>query len=411
MSTIKTFNTLYGKDKAEKIRVWDCKVVDEGSSASVVITHGTLDGKSTTSVREIKSGKNIGKKNETTAVEQAIKEAEKAWKDKVEKEEYRQSPDDFDKGANNTATTAYAPMLAEKFDPNSKVKRKVDIVFPCYIQPKLDGIRCLSFLCLDAARGSSEAKLPCERSSCRDLIKGKVVNQSRKLKPFFHLDHINAELESIFTRYPNIVFDGELYNHDISFNQIAGIVKKIKCSDEDIQALKQIQYHIYDNFIPQSPESFTDRLIRLQAISKLVDFKYIKFVSTSECNSSEQLTTCHAEVTSKGYEGIMLRNKSGPYEHSRSRHLQKYKTFMDDEFKVVGYHEGTGNDVGCVVWTCKAKNGSTFDVRPQGTVESRQEWFKNAKNYIGKMLTVKYQELSEYGIPRFPVGLAFRDYE
>jgi len=384
MSIIKTFVTLYGKDKSDKVRVWDCKVVDEKTSATIHITHGTIDGKSTTSVREIKSGKNIGKKNETSIQEQAIKEAEKSWKDKIEKEGYCESLDIL---SNNKPTT-FDPMLAEKYDPNSKVNRKVDIVFPCYTQPKLDGIRCLTY----------------------SLADKKIVNQSRKLKPFFHLDHINNEVAQILHQ-ERIVLDGELYNHTISFNQIAGIVKKEKCSEADRKALLQIEYHIYDAFIPGQPEPFEKRWERLEQLFKNKKLAYCKLVKTEICTLAEDLIDMHSDVISEGYEGIMLRNKNGIYEHNRSRHLQKYKTFMDDEFKVVGYHEGSGNDAGCVVWTCEAKNGKHFDVRPQGSVESRQEWFQQAKKYIGKQLTVKYQELSEYGIPRFPVGLAFRDYE
>jgi len=64
-----------------------------------------------------------------------------------------------------------------------------------------------------------------------------------------------------------------------------------------------------------------------------------------------------------------------------------------------------------VIWKCKTKEGKEFEVRPVGTVESRSELLKNASKCIGKFLTVTYQELSEFGVPRFPVGKTIRDYE
>ena len=78
---------------------------------------------------------------------------------------------------------------------------------------------------------------------------------------------------------------------------------------------------------------------------------------------------------------------------------------------VAGFTEGEGSEKGLVIWICKTKDGKPFNVRPRGTHEERAELFKKAKNYVGQKLTVRYQELSDDGIPRFPVGITFRDYE
>ena len=111
------------------------------------------------------------------------------------------------------------------------------------------------------------------------------------------------------------------------------------------------------------------------------------------------------------YEGAILRNRDSIYEFRRSKHLQKFKTFSDDEFEIIDFKEGTGHDLGTVIWKCKTKSGKEFDVRPIGTVQERSELFKNGDILVGKMLTVTYQELSEFGVPRFPVGKTIRDYE
>ena len=63
------------------------------------------------------------------------------------------------------------------------------------------------------------------------------------------------------------------------------------------------------------------------------------------------------------------------------------------------------------MWECQTPDGQTFAVRPTGTHEERKVLFENGDEYIGQQLTVKYQELTDEGIPRFPVGIAIRNYE
>jgi DNA ligase-1 len=117
----------------------------------------------------------------------------------------------------------------------------------------------------------------------------------------------------------------------------------------------------------------------------------------------------HATYVAEGFEGIMLRNKTGLYKNSRSADLQKYKEFFDDEYEVVNYKEGEGLEEGCVLWVCKTPEGKLFSCRPRGTREDRVELFKNGDKYIGKKLTVRFQEKTTDGLPRFPVGITFRE--
>jgi ATP-dependent DNA ligase len=384
---IKNYPILYKKDKSDKVRLWNINAIRKNNNTYWIATeYGHKDGKIIYSEKEITEGKNIGKKNETTIEQQLILICDKTFKDKKEKEEYIETLDDIN---NEKENKAFSPMLADKWNPESKTKRKVDIVFPCFIQPKLDGIRCLSFLSND----------------------GEIVNQSRQLKHFKNLYHINKELDILLKKYPDLVLDGELYNHDIVFNQIAGIVKKEKYNEEDKEKLEQIQYHIYDCFFYKSEHEFSERNIFLSNAEKLVKWKYLKFVPTFICNDKNDVIHTHHRFVDDKYEGSILRNKSAFYEFTRSKNLQKFKNFEDDEFEIIGFKEGTGHDKGTVIWKCKAKNGKDFDVRPVGTVKERSDYLKNAKKCIGKMLTVTYQEISELGVPRFPVGKTIRDYE
>jgi DNA ligase-1 len=91
--------------------------------------------------------------------------------------------------------------------------------------------------------------------------------------------------------------------------------------------------------------------------------------------------------------------------------LQKVKRFVDDEFEIIGGKDGSGRESGLIIYRCKTKSGLEFDVRPRGTQESRRDIYKNLDSYIGKHLTVRYQELTDDGIPRIAVGIAVRDYE
>ena len=400
MSTvIKQFSTLFGKDKSGKTRVWNISVQHSDSKYLICVSHGVQNGAMVTSTKEVKAGKNIGKKNETTIEQQALQIAEKTFKDKIEKDGYSETEkvtqsDRPARGLHGSPDPrnfpdSFQPMLAESWNPESKVKRKVDIVFPCVVQPKLDGVRCISF-----------------KSACQ-----KWVNQSRELKTFYHLDHINSELEKCNSKLGyEIVFDGELYKHNTPFNHIVGVVKKVKAKEADLEKIRQVSYFVYDCIIPLEPDMpFSERLKILKECVTGCDS--VVLVKSDTCVTKEDAQRLHSQYVEDNYEGLILRNIKGPYEHFRSRHLQKYKTFDDAEFKIVGFKEGEGNDAGTVVWKCVTENEKTFDVRPKGTVEERKEWFQNADKMLGSLLTVKYQGMSEYGVPRFPVGIAVRDYE
>ena len=391
---IKDFPVLYKHDKNGTARIWRLQVIksDVGEKSMVYIatSYGQAEGKITKIQKEIKAGKNIGKKNETSVEEQAIKDATRLYIDKIEKELYVASePDTSDTSPTRSNDLCFKPMLAHTFEPESKTKSKVFIQFPCYIQPKLDGIRCLTY-----------------------VKEGVVVNQSRQLKYFKHLDHINKELQNLFKMYPDLVLDGELYNHHSGFNSIAGIVKKEKLKDEDVLRLKSIQYHVYDCFFYGNMKyTFWERLEFLNTKVSSLETKTVFVVCTHKCENKEMVFKLHDSFIVDMYEGSILRNVSSTYEFNRSKNLQKYKTFLEDEFQIIGFKEGTGLDSGTVIWRCKTTDNKEFDVRPIGTVEERKLFFKEATNYVGKSLTVTYQELSEYGIPRFGVGKCIRDYE
>jgi len=309
------------------------------------------------------------KKNETTTEQQACSDAQSMWNKKVEKDGYR--PDK----SNLINAKVLMPMCAQYFDDRSEY-----IIFEsAYIQPKLDGVRCVSH-------------------------QNKLLSKNG-LK-FHNLIHIKKLIKDLALG-DGICLDGELYTTQFPFNKISGYVRRKK-DDIDEQILK-IEFHIFDCFdLNRTDWPFIERHQYLQSIIPSGDI--LKLVRTEPIGSKDDVGKWHSLFVEQGYEGIMVRNSMGQYNNSktRSNDLQKYKLTKDNEFTIVNYEEGSGKDKGTVIWTCLA-NEHTFNVRPKGTYEDRADMFKNAKSYIGKLLKVQYQELSPDGIPRFPVGLYVRE--
>jgi len=364
--------TLYSKSKTGKTQIWNIQVV----GSTIRVSYGYQDGAVTVSEKTITVGKNVGKKNETTPEQQATSEARSTWEKKktsgyAEALAQAQVPAMASEGAMATHA-AILPMLAHDFH-----KRGKDIVFPCYVQAKLDGVRCIF----------------------RD-----GVLTSRMGKVFPNMDHITRELVGC-----PLILDGELYSDTLSFQQFVGLVRKAKHKPAEIELLKQVKYWIYD-CVNDAP--FESRLTTLQDLFGRHKYSAIQLLPTQECKSKAELKAWHDRFVADGKEGLIIRNKTGLYQlAARSKDLQKYKEFEDAEFKVTGFTDGEGSETGLVIWVCETSSGKSFHVRPRGTHEARAELFKEAGGYVGKMLTVRYQELTDEGIPRFPVGIAFRDYE
>jgi DNA ligase-1 len=395
MTDIPSFKTLYGTASSGKTKVWSVEVKTKGTAAVILTTHGYTDGKMTTVEREILAGKNIGKKNETTPLQQAVKEAQSDWNKKTEREGYKTSvaaakrSEEADAALSSASAAASSssssaasasteiprPMLAHPLDKRSSAAK-----YPAYAQQKLDGVRCLT-------------------------ISGKGA-YSRNALPFPHLDLIQAEANKLPA---GTILDGEVYSDTVKFQALVGLVKKKTLTKDDEALLPKLYLCVYDIVMPGT---YTERKAALEAIFKKHTFKYLRLLPTDECKTPADMKRLHDKYVAEGYEGLILRNKDGLYKiGQRSSDLLKYKEFLDEEFRIVGHTLGDGVEAGCVIWTCVTKEGLQFSVRPRGTHEDRIEAVKTAAKQIGKKLTVRFQEWTEDKKPRFPVGLAIRDYE
>lgn len=372
-----SFPMLYGNvSRGDKIKVWNiCVTYDETNKiAKIVRTYGQLDGKQTHSEKEITKGKNIGKKNETTVYSQACFEAQSLW-NKQKEQGYVENIDEL------RETTMYLPMLAHDFTKRGKSIN----LGTAFVQPKIDGVRLLV---------TPEQKI------------------SRTGKQVDVLQHLDVELSTLFTIIgKDIALDGELFTFDLPFEEISGCFRQSK--KVDYEKIQKLQFYIFDCFSKTDNSlTFESRYLKLENTFKQHKFSLLQLVHTAKVKD-KSVDELHEKFISQGYEGIMIRNANGLYKcNFRSVDLQKYKTFVDDEYLIIDVKEATGNDKGTAIFVCKDKsNDTTFAVRPRGSREVRTEYLKNSKKYINKQLTVRYQNLSEYNIPRFPVGIAIRDYE
>jgi ATP-dependent DNA ligase len=339
---------LYSTALSGKKKMWKVEV----DKNKIIVEHGYIGGK-ITRTETICEGKRC------TGEEQAQKEAKALYQKKL-KSGFSESETDTEK------VKIYFPMLAHEFS------EKFDI-YPCIVQPKLDGIRCIIY------KNDS------------------LVFQSRN-NTIFQQFPFAKELEHFFIENPSLVLDGELYHHSLGFQKITSIVRK-----KDHPDLDKIQYHVYD-VICDEP------YFKRYEIIRKIKGTNVCCVETKTAVSREEIETYHTHYTGIGYEGIMIRNPEGIYhEKARSKDLLKYKHFKDAEFLVVGHTEGKH---GIPVFTCVTDKASgkpcTFGVMMKCSTSLKQEMLENVTDYYNKYLTVKYQELSEDGVPRFPIGIGFR---
>ena len=411
--------TLYLTTKLGRPKQWSIQV--DGNT--LVRQDYFVGGKEKQPTRRQYSGTNEGKANERTPEEQAWFEAARCWIKQLDKG-YQPAPDDpgrdiYQKicslkegGQTNhnlplvllqlyrgedipittvrTTSTAptVKPMLADKLQGKERHFQPQHERW--YIQPKLDGVRCLAH---------------CHSNG------GDVQLLSRTGKALAHLQHVKQALAACKA---DIILDGELYTDHLEvdgrvvtsnekFDKISGACRPVRGKPAAYEA--QIQFHVFDivNSQPQSE--------RLQQLADLHLPPEITVVRTHPVSSRAEVDSWQASFLEQGYEGVILRKGEALYEQRRTVSLLKYKQFDDAEFSIVDALQGEGTEAGCVVWRCTTEQGTEFDVRPRGSFQQRQQLYREGARYRGKPLTVRYQGLSADGVPRFPVGVAIRDYE
>lgn len=352
------FKTLYTRDANGSVRFWRMEINPADASQYRTVS-GVMGGAEVASGWTTATPKNVGRSNETSASQQAILEIEAEMRKKIDRK-YGDDP-------NNVGRHKFfAPMLAHKWEGWTGG--------PVWVQPKLDGLRCIA-----TASGLT----------------------SRQGKPY-NLPHIAEALAPLFEQNPDLVLDGELYNHDLKddFNTLTSLIKRDKRTAEQEQRTRAVvQYHVYD--LPSCPGGFRGRAT-LIGLSQSALKDPLKRVATFKADDLESLDQHYGDFIAEGYEGMMIRLDQ-PYEvGKRSKSLLKRKDFLDAEFELVSIEEGQGN------WAGYAKtaeitlpDGRTQSAGMRGSQAQMAELLKNRDKY--SHVTVRYQALTPDGYLRFPV--------
>ena len=274
-------------------------------------------------------------------------------------------------------------MLAHKYNED-----KAD--YPAFIQPKLDGVRCLF-----TAKGAF----------------------SRADNRFMNVEHIEQALKPFFAKNPTAVLDGELYNHELKndFEKIISLVKKKKPTDDDrLEAAELVEYHVYD----VASMKIAGYATRLNYPNSDVFRGFatwpIMQVDTQVAHDSDDAVKFHAKNLKLGYEGSIYRSWSGKYKGTRSWDLMKFKDFHDDEATIIGYEIGKGKREGTLgKFIMQDDDGNEFGCPPgKGyDYQALANMLNNVHDYIGQRATFTYFQRTQAGSYRHPHYKAIRNYE
>lgn len=403
------FGHLYNPNGNNRIRIWSLWIELKEKKNAIPITSslikkselpstyltelhtetGLIDGKITISSPTIISkGKNIGKKNETTILTQALIEGRSVYDKKI-KSGYTTTRE---VSSHIPKHTFPFPMAVQSYE-----KYKHKLVYPVYIQPKLDGVRMVA-----------------------KWINGKVIIQSRRLHELADFEFIKKELSPILSKYPDLYVDGELYNHSMQLQQISGIVR---AQLGDTSQQKELQFWVFDCFNVHQPSmTFEERLELLQSLFSTSKNTYIKMVPSHLIQSEKEGDDKFKHYLKEKYEGIIYKNKHAKYEFSytkekRSMQYQKRKACFDAEFKIIGFTQGDkGKDVGAVIFIMETKQKLVFHSVPNATYDERYAMYQDCilhfdSRYKNKMATIQYDDLSKTGVPLRARFITVRDYE
>tara|TARA_R110000850_G_scaffold175903_3_gene301658 strand:+ start:278 stop:1144 length:867 start_codon:yes stop_codon:yes gene_type:complete len=282
----------------------------------------------------------------------------------------------------------FKPMLAQVYH-----QQPIDWGQPVYMQPKLDGVRCIF---------TSDGAF------------------SRNGKRFMNVRHIEFELQKLFIKLPGLRLDGELYNHDLrnDFEKIISLVRKQKPTAEDrLEALKMVQFHVYDLWF-DDPSNITGfnwyYKTRMEFINKrIISSKWSSVVNikTHNCVTPSMIKVMHAFFLEQGYEGSIVR-LNAMYEHKRSKNLMKVKDFHDSEATIIDWVEGKGKREGTIgKFIAKDADGNEFGMPVMDKFKKLRRNFKDMQKWVGKIATFTYFERTKRNSYRHPLFKTIRNYE
>jgi len=289
------------------------------------------------------------------------------------------------------------PMLAYPVSD-----KPIDYTKLVFMQPKLDGVRCVIQYENRTLKNVDDLS--------GQLTENVVVAYSRTGKEWKNIDHILQSLEPFFQANPNVILDGELYNHALrdDFEKIISCVRKQKPTAIDrAESRKLVQFHCYD--IVEESVEFKYRNKWLQTFLKPT--YGIKLVATEYVVDEEDAGMLHELCLENGYEGSILRTND-TYQCKRSYSLRKFKDFHDAEAVITDWVEGKGKRKGTIgKFMAIDADGNTFGMPVMDNFKKLQTMFKEMQGWVGKQATFTYFERTKAGSYRHPLFKAIRNYE
>ena len=285
------------------------------------------------------------------------------------------------------------PMLAYPVSD-----KPIDYTKPVFMQPKLDGVRCLI-----QANVKRHILSP-------DLNEIEVKAYSRTGKEWLNIDHILQSLTPFFQDNPDVILDGELYNHALKddFEKIISCVRKTKPTDEHRdESAKLVQFHCQD--IIDETKTFEERN---RFITQVVLRNHCVFHVKTQAVATESLAkVVHQQNLDNGYEGSILRSND-VYACKRSHNLRKFKDFQDAEATLTGWVEGKGKRIGTIgKFTAVDSEGNEFGMPVMDKFKILQANFEAMKDWVGETATFTYFERTKAGSYRHPLFKCIRNYE
>ena len=447
---------LFVLDKLQRERMWKIWVIGD----TVHRLQGIVTGKKQTYTRTYK-GKNIGRKNETSSEEQAKQSAETMWikqldkgylpKCKEGKAMFKRVKNASEGGHNMNAGasirgrksksvtkknnfivskihTEIKPMkaatwdLADPKDPKSvlsRVTKYFNFDEGVYLQLKLDGWRCVA----------RKQRRPSPHGSGVGTPEIVLTTNSGKQYPWF--SHLREELLELFEGNEKLILDGldgEVYTHCIldnkgeeldekaRFQTIQSICGLARSKPHELET--QLGFVVFDLVDLSGKYDQDQRFARLKKLFKgHPTSSKISMCRTKVANFIEEVYDFHDEVAQEGYEGVIIRSRDLTYTQKRSLRMRKYKYFIDREYPIVDVKKNDGVADEHFVWVChdpeildpKTGEPRRFKAKPMGSAEDKVYWYSNYLEYLGKPLTVKFQEYLDSGVPRFPIAKGIRE--
>jgi hypothetical protein len=308
------------------------------------------------------------------------------------------------------------PQAVHKYE-DQPMKKELLLRYPLDIQPKLDGVRVVANISL--------------KSDVRTrVMSADILLYSRRREEIVGQNEVRKDLQTLALAVRRHMYlDGEFFVKGMPLQQISGIVRR---ADESASPL---EYHVFDVFGPTilnadgSPMVWQDRKALLDELADVVrinNLSRIKIVQSVRVGSAEEGDAVYANFLRQGYEGAIYRNLDAVYEYGTVKEIRTYgarkrKPRYDGEYTVIGFTEGThGKDKGAIIWVLSTEGAmntkvdpptpypsvKTFNAVPNMSNEERTALFAElskgnrfAKEFLGKKMTIEYDDISEDGVP------------